>query len=263
MNPNDAETAAQLRRAHEQQKLSALFSRCQKLYENGDKQGALACFRQVRVAGGNYKNVNSLITMMQTESAPLQPLPPSPAPSRWGFGLLAGVIVAVVVGVVGLSLLLVLLNSSADGPQPEPSNQNVSNQSFASPTTPASPPAVESSPEDQQPPVTAVTSFEPVGRWRISAPNPFDNSQTVELMRLDLKADQTFSLTAQADGLSVDGAGSWEYSPAGGTLTLTTVDQTSDTLQIKELHGDHFHIYHPEIGNADMTRIGNANMKRQ
>ncbi|MGI8996987.1 MAG: hypothetical protein ACR2GW_10010, partial [Pyrinomonadaceae bacterium] len=64
MNPNDAETAAQLRRAHEQQKLSALFSRCQKLYENGDKQGALACFRQVRVAGGNYKNVNSLITMM-------------------------------------------------------------------------------------------------------------------------------------------------------------------------------------------------------
>ncbi len=85
----------------------------------------------------------------------------------------------------------------------------------------------------------------------------------LELMQLDLKADQTFSLTAQADGLSVDGAGSWEYSPAGGTLTLTTVDQTSDTLQIKELHGDHFHIYHPEIGNADMTRIGNANMKRQ
>ncbi|MCA1626768.1 MAG: toll/interleukin-1 receptor domain-containing protein, partial [Acidobacteria bacterium] len=132
LNPNDAETAAQLRRAHEQQKLSALFSRCQKLYESGDKQGALACFRQVRVAGGNYKNVNSLITMMQTESAPLQPLPPTPAPSRWGFGLLAGVIAAVVVGVVGLSLLLVLLNSSAE-PQPEPSNQNASNQSFASP----------------------------------------------------------------------------------------------------------------------------------
>ena len=67
LEPNNFEISARLKWANEQRKLSGLFTEAQELYDRGKKAAALQKFRQVRVAGGNYRGVNELMAQLERE----------------------------------------------------------------------------------------------------------------------------------------------------------------------------------------------------
>jgi len=67
LEPNNFEISARLKWANEQRKLSGLFTEGQELYDRGKKAAALQKFRQVRVAGGNYRGVNELMAQLERE----------------------------------------------------------------------------------------------------------------------------------------------------------------------------------------------------
>jgi hypothetical protein len=67
LDSTNAAIAARLRFAGEQLKLAGLYEDGQKRYQNMDKGGALERFRQVRAAGGSYKNVDQLIDQIGQE----------------------------------------------------------------------------------------------------------------------------------------------------------------------------------------------------
>ena len=69
LDPNNREVGARLRWAHDQRKVSGLFTEGQEFYESGKKSAALGRFRQVKVAAGNYRNVNDLIAQLEGEVA--------------------------------------------------------------------------------------------------------------------------------------------------------------------------------------------------
>jgi tetratricopeptide (TPR) repeat protein len=98
LNSADAEIAGQLQFALRQNELATLFGRGQVLYQNKDYRGALACFQQVRVLGGNYKDVDSLITMIQLGPRPIEH--PKPKRLRWIVGsVLATIVLLAIVGI--------------------------------------------------------------------------------------------------------------------------------------------------------------------
>ena len=96
-SPTTIEISARLKWANDQRKLSGLFTEGQELYDRGKKAAALQKFRQVRVAGGNYRGVNELMAQLEREvveriahaprcaAGPSAPWPPSPACSRWSW----------------------------------------------------------------------------------------------------------------------------------------------------------------------------------
>ena len=67
LEPTNFEISARLKWANEQRKLSGLFTEGQELYDRGKKAAALQKFRQVRVAGGNYRGVNELMAQLERE----------------------------------------------------------------------------------------------------------------------------------------------------------------------------------------------------
>lgn len=68
LNPSDSEAASQLQFAVRQKELANLFARGQAFYERKEYAAALSCFQQVRAKGGNYNDVDSLITGIQLGS---------------------------------------------------------------------------------------------------------------------------------------------------------------------------------------------------
>ena len=95
LNPADAETAGQLQFALRQKELGNLFARGQALYQRKDYPGALACFQQVRALGGNYRDVDSLITQIQLGPQPVER--PKPKRLRWIVGSVLGTIVLLMI----------------------------------------------------------------------------------------------------------------------------------------------------------------------
>lgn len=99
LNPADAEAAGQLQFALRQKELATLFLRGQALYQRKDHPGALACFQQVRALGGNYNDVDSLITQIQLGPQSIER--PKPKRLRWIVGsVLATIVVLAIVGLV-------------------------------------------------------------------------------------------------------------------------------------------------------------------
>jgi len=97
LDPDDAEAAAQLRWVHGQHKLAGLYSDGQRLYQTGDKPAALRRFREVRVAGGNFQDVDNLISLLERELSPgpsgTGPGTRPPSRLKWVLGTLAAVLV--------------------------------------------------------------------------------------------------------------------------------------------------------------------------
>ncbi len=67
LDPGNAAAAGRLRFAIEQMQLAGLYSDGQRLYQSAQTAAALERFRQVRAAGGAYKNVDALIVQLETE----------------------------------------------------------------------------------------------------------------------------------------------------------------------------------------------------
>ena len=103
LEPNNFEIGARLKWANEQRKLSGLFTEAQELYDRGKKAAALQKFRQVRVAGGDYRGVNELMAQLEREVATDSR---RSTVRRWSFGTAAAVIG--VLAVVALLLVLAL-----------------------------------------------------------------------------------------------------------------------------------------------------------
>jgi len=99
LNPADAEVASQLQFALRQKEVATLFGRGQVLYQSKDYRSALACFQQVRVLGGNYNDVDSLITLIQLGPQSIEH--PKPKRLRWIVGgVLATIALIAIVGIL-------------------------------------------------------------------------------------------------------------------------------------------------------------------
>src|SRR6185436_11388367 len=103
LEPTNFEIGARLKWANEQRKLNGLFTEAQELYDRGKKAAALQKFRQLRVAGGNYRGVNELMAQIEREVTTDSR---RSSMRRWGFGAAAAVIG--VVTIVGVLLVLAL-----------------------------------------------------------------------------------------------------------------------------------------------------------
>ena len=101
--PNNFEISARLKWANDQRKLSGLFTEAQELYDRGKKAAALQKFRQVRVAGGNYRGVNELIAQLEREVSTESR---RSTVRRWTFGTVAAVagVFAVIVALVVMQI---------------------------------------------------------------------------------------------------------------------------------------------------------------
>ena len=106
--PTTAKLGARLRWTHEQRKVSGLFTEGQELYESGKKSTALARFRQVKVAAGNYRNVNELIAQLEGEVAGETR---RSTVRRWTAGAIAAVVATI--AVIGAGLVWAIGPSSS------------------------------------------------------------------------------------------------------------------------------------------------------
>jgi hypothetical protein len=244
LEPNNFDISARLKWANEQRKLSGLFTEGQELYDRGKKPAALQKFRQVKVAGGNYRGVNELIAQLDREVANESR---RSTVRRWTFGTVAGVLT--VIGVLVVLVVLQLRNEFKDvddgGTTPttgEVTPTPVVDPNIGGGNTPA--PADDSPrpvPARVDPPARSGTGFSPVGRYRAVQ---HDNPQIV--FGLALNADSTFQVQAAAGFYSIPlSGGSYLYNPSTGILQLSGMNLQggifSEPMQVYEAHEDHFH----------------------
>lgn len=250
--PNDAETAAKLEWVHQQQKLASLFSKGQKLYESGDKTGALDCFRRVRVMGGNYKGVDTLIGLLQAETAS-PAAPANPKRLRWiAGGAAATTLVLILIGLLAYEEQPVDPDETSDRPAVElptgPQTSDPPNPVKQPP--PQDPKQAPSEPIETPPADSGKTSrvfFEPVGRWTLSL------EHAGPLGVLDIRADRTFTMEIQAGYFNFPASeGFWSYAPAERLLTMSGQNiqglQFMTLIRIDSQHEDHYHAFIPGSG---------------
>ena len=256
LEPNNFEVSARLKWANEQRKLSGLFTEAQELYDGGKKAAALQKFRQVRVAGGNYRGVNELMAQLEREvSAESR----RSTVRRWTFGT-----VATAVGVVALLVTLVVwqiksefaqyneqggdsppLTTGSPQPAPAPVN-NPRNDVTPRPVVPEPapqpvPPGPVEPAETPRPIVRSAIGFAPVGRFRMMRE---DNPQVG--FDLVFNADFTFRVEPLAGIVNMPaGSGSFAYNPASGVVALSGRDTLGAginfEIEVFESAGDHFH----------------------
>jgi len=245
LEPNNFEISARLKWANEQRKLSGLFTEGQELYDRGKKAAALQKFRQVRVAGGNYRGVNELMAQLEREVSSEST---RSTVRRWTFGTLAAIaaVFAVVVALVVMQIrsefkssedstttsssIVPAVDPKTEPPAPRPA-ERVSDVART---------AREPEPEPA-PPARTGTGFTPVGRYRAVQ---HDNQQMA--FDLALNPDSTFHVQAGNGiyNLPLSG-GSFAYNPASGVLQLSGINIQgglfSEPLQVYEAHEGHFH----------------------
>jgi tetratricopeptide (TPR) repeat protein len=248
--PNNYEVAARLKWANDQRKLHGLFAEAQELYDRDKKAAALQKFRQVRVAGGDYRGVHQLIAQIEGEVASESR---RSTVRRWTFGT-----VATITGVLALLVTLVVWQirsefSQDDGgdsppvstgsPTPTPVVNPNEGQSAPRPITPQPvPQPVEPAPE-----APSGTGFRPVGRYR--AVN-HDNQQMQ--FQLALNPDSTFQVQANAGFYNMPlSGGSFAYNSSTGVLQMSGINIQgglfSEPMQVYERHDDHFHVMYANI----------------
>jgi CHAT domain len=81
LDPSHAEAATRLSQAQQQQKLANLYAMGRRHYDAGRWREALDYFRQTKVAGGGYKDVDTLVAIVQSELAKGEAAPAQPTPS--------------------------------------------------------------------------------------------------------------------------------------------------------------------------------------
>lgn len=248
--PTNHEIAARLKWANDQRKLTGLFTEGQELYDRGKKAAALQKFRQVRVAGGDYRSVNQLIAQVESEVASESR---RSTMRRWTFGAVAALVA--VVGVIG-TLLVLTLRHEFGTTREEPSAANTGS---VAPTPVANPNDGRPAPQPTQPtrpapqpvaPPPAAptgTGFTPVGRYR--AVN-HENQQMQ--FQLALNPNATFQVQANTGFYSVPlSGGSFAFDPSSGTLLMSGINNVgglfSEPMQVYERHDDHFHVMYAGI----------------
>jgi hypothetical protein len=247
--PNNFEVSARLKWANDQRRLSGLFTEAQELYENGKKAAALAKFRQVRVAGGNYRGVEGLVAQLEREVATDTR---RTSVKRWGFGAMAAIAGIILAAVFGVALMLREEAGTLVDDLEKLANSANAATATTSPADPktAAPPAparIADTPAPESPVVSppqntaAGTGFRPVGRYR--AVN-HDNQSIA--FTLALNPDSTFQVQAGAGiyNLPLSG-GSFVYNPSTGVMLLSGINIQgglfSEPMQIYESHEEHFH----------------------
>jgi len=238
LEPNNFEIAARLKWTNDQRKLSGLFTEGQELYDRGKKPAALQKFRQVRVAGGDYRGVNQLIAQVEREVANDTR---RSTVRRWTFGTVAAVgsIVAVIAVLVGMQLRNEFTQLKQELGPDTASNTVV-------PATDPKAPAAERI--DTPPPAApAGAGFRPVGRYRA-----VNHDNKAMQFQLALNPDSTFQVQANAGVYSVPlSGGSFAYDASSGTLQMSGMNNVgglfSEPMQVYERHDDHFHIMYAGI----------------
>jgi hypothetical protein len=246
--PTNYEVAARLKWANDQRKLHGLFTEAQELYDRDKKAAALQKFRQVRVAGGDYRGVHQLIAQLEAEVASESR---RSTVRRWTFGTVATVtaVLAVLVSLVVWQIRNEFAqDNDGDSPpvttgSPAPRPVNDPNEGKGS-QRPVTPPQPEPEPP---PPAPTGTGFRPVGRYR--AVN-HDNQQMQ--FQLALNPNSTFQVQANAGFYSVPlSGGSFNYDASTGVLLMSGVNNVgglfSEPMQVYERHDDHFHVMYANI----------------
>ena len=241
LEPSNHEVAARLKWANDQRKLNGLFTEAQELYDKDRKAAALQKFRQVRVAGGDYRGVSQLIAQLESEVATESR---RSTVRRWTFGT-----VATVTAVLALLVSLVTWQIISDF-KPRPDDPD------SPPVTTGSPPAPEPKPVDDrgkvspEPPAPAGTGFTPVGRFR--AVN-HDNQQMQ--FQLALNPNATFQVQASNGFYDLPlSAGAFAYDASSGVLLMSGMNNAggmfSEPMQVYERHEEpslHFHVLYANI----------------
>lgn len=256
LEPANHEMAARLKWANDQRKLNGLFTEAQELYDKDKKAAALQKFRQVRVAGGDYRGVSQLIAQLESEVATESR---RSTVRRWTFGTVATVtaVLALLVSLVTWQIISEFRPGKDVGdsppvttgspPTPEPTPVD-DKRGAVSPDPPAPRPRpVEPDPEPLAP---RGTGFTPVGRFR--AVN-HDNQQVQ--FQLALNPNATFQVQASNGVYNLPlSAGSFAYDASSGVLLMSGMNNAgglfSEPMQVYERHDDptlHFHVLYANI----------------
>ncbi len=222
LDPGNAAAAGRLRVAIEQMQLAGLYADGQRLYQSSQTAAALERFRQVRAAGGAYKNVDQLIGQLEAELRNQTPAAPKRKP-HWLRWTAAGFAVIV--------LIVYAAQQHPDGGsgvmyKPQPAANPVPAE--ADPAGPA--PAVENN------------RFQPVGQWQmVSEANPAYG------MSIRFFPNGQFNVETMAGYYSFPAsAGSYQYDAVSHYLYLAGINNMSvpfrEALLIAGRHGDHFHV---------------------
>jgi TIR domain len=231
LDPGNAALAARLRFAQDQLQLSGLYADGQRRYQNSDKRGALERFRQVRAAGGSYKNVDQLISQLESELRGQTAPPPPPLPGKkkasWIPWTVGGVTLLVVIGFVAENL---------SSPTPQPSGPSYIRSDAPQPAVDLSQ-MIPPSPDK-----TAVgESFSPSGRWDLSSEvNPAYG------MLINFSGGQ-FAVQTRQGYMSFPGSGgTYQYDAVNHLLVMTGLNNMGipfrEAMQILGPHGDHIHV---------------------
>ena len=225
LDPGNASAAGRLRFAIEQMQWAGLYSDGQRLYQSSQTAAALERFRQLRAAGGSYKNVDQLIGQLEAElRPPPTPVKPKPHWLRWT--------------AVGFAALMLIGYAAQQRQHPDNGPAPVYNPQPEANLVPLPAQADRGDPA----PEIENNTFQPVGRWQmVSEMNPAYG------MSIRFFPNGQFSVeTMQGYYQFPASAGSYQYNGATHFLFLAGVNDMRvpfrETLLITGRHGDHFHV---------------------
>jgi tetratricopeptide (TPR) repeat protein len=254
--PSNPEVAAQLNEAARQEQAVELFHQGQQFYQAQNYRGALDCFREVRVLGGNYNDVDRLIALVQEN------LRPAKKNKRWRWIVGGTVAALLVVGLIQSAIQEQQRRNLVSPPIESANDSGTQAESTTPPpvqqTQPAEdkqeqatqqPAPIDGGSENAAPPVAAL---DPTGDWTVKK---LINGQAVVMSYLSLRADGTYRLT-NPQGMDVS-AGNWAY--VAETQALTFVGTTAFGTQpwmmkIVEAHSDYIDVMDPNLGPMRMFR---------
>ena len=255
--PSNVDVAARLKWANDQRKLSGLFTEGQELYERGKKEAALQKFRQVRVAGGDYRGVNQLIAQIEREAATDSR---RSTVRRWTFGTVAigGSIFAIIVVLVGMQLRNEYTKLQQElSPSETPSTlvpasdaKNVAPPAQRVADVPRSAPGPVQQAVSPPPAAPTGTGFRPFGRFRA-----VNHDNQAMQFQLALNPNATFQVQTSAGFYNVPlSGGTFAYDPSSGTLQMSGMNNAgglfSEPMQVYERHDDpspHFHVMYAGV----------------
>ena len=262
MAPTNADVAAQLHDAVQQQQVADLFRQGQQFYQSQNYRAALDCFREVRVLGGNYNDVDRLIGLVQESMKP----PKKRKKWRWIVG--GAVAVLFIIGIIESAVEDQHRRESAAAPPPETTTTDTTTQAASATPPPEqqpTPPPEQVQPQSTAPAETtdansanttsppAEAPFNPTGDWTVKK---LVNGQAMVMSYLSLKADGTYQL-ANARGVNVS-AGSWTYIPETQTLSFVGNNvyggQTPWTMRVVGAGNDYIDVLDPGLGPMRMFR---------
>jgi hypothetical protein len=276
IDPANADAAGQLRSALQQKKLADLFGQGQAAFQRKDYRGALDCFRQVRVMGGNYNDVDNLITLCQESLRDSSGLVVPPKPKRWrwilagagGFIVLMGIVVAVQQQNEANRNPAPIVNGNGNGGTTSGGNppggtssggNNQGTNHAPNNGTPTGKTGGDFKAADYNKwqqyvdgvdnPSPAPATFNPVGTWTLA------NETTGAGATLFLAGDGSFTVTLPTGPLS---AGRWVYMPGNRTVTLSGVNNVgvyfTEIMTIGNPQGRGFEGYDNLLGPILLTR---------